>query len=232
MGSSSTIQPGKPGLGSCEFSEIFKRIPFIPILSQPVHEVDYFLSPLPICSHLMVGVALRDRSTIVWEDMTMINQPFRCPMLMPKMEHQMSIEIMLDTTDTLILRYIEYTAQNIYFHLHLEKRILHLTNFFWKRLTAPRIMARPNCRLSSFLAKTGRILFHLPGHCQVPLATCWLQHLEGFQTSKRWAVGVPITKANGRFCWKWPLTKEPLRCWFRIYPEVTFPNRVGNSTWC
>lgn len=109
-----------------------QRIPFIPIHSQPVHEVAYFLSPLPICSHLMVGAALRDRSTIVWEDVTMINQPFRCPMLMPKMEHQMSIEIMLDTTDTLILRYIEYTAQNIYFHLHLEQRTLNLTIFFEK----------------------------------------------------------------------------------------------------
>ena len=208
-----------------------QRIPFIPILLQPVHEVAYFLSPLPICWHRMVGAALRDRSTTVWEDMTMINQPFRCPTLMPKMEHQMSVEIMLDKTDTLILRYLEYTAQDIYFHLHLEQRTLNLTIFFWKRLTAPRIMAPPNCRLSSFLAKTGRILFHLPGHCQVPLATCWLQHLEGFQTSKRWAVRVPITEANGMFGWRWPLTQEPLRWWFRIYPEVTFPNRVGNSTW-
>ena len=155
-----------------------QRIPSIqsiPIHLQPVHEVAYFLSPLPICSHLMVGAALRDRSTIVWEDVTMINQPFRCPMLMPKMEHQMSIEIMLDT---LILRYIEYTAQNIYFHLHLEQRTLNLTIFFEKgwQLQESWLPQIVGCPVS--LQKLGGFYFISPD-----IAKCLLQRA-GFSILK------------------------------------------------
>ena len=241
MGSSSTIQLGKPGLGSCEFSEIF-TIWLLPKVSKsPVINESHTFAACPRGGllfvsfanllapdgwrrfarqkHYSVGGRDNDQPTL---PVSNANAKDGTPNVYRDYAgHDWHIDIEIYWVH----------SSNHDFHLHLEQRTFNLTNFFWNRLTAPRIMARPNCRLSRFLAKTGRILFHLPGHCQVPLATCWLQHLEGFETSKRWAVGVPITKANGRFGWRWPLTKEPLRWWFRIYPEVTFPNRVGNSTW-
>ena len=88
-------------------------------------EVAYFLSPLPICWHRMVGAALRDRSTIAWEDITLINQPLRCP---PRPKHG-TPNVYRDYAEQDWHIYIDDTAQNIYFHLQLEKRTLNLTNF-------------------------------------------------------------------------------------------------------
>lgn len=184
-----------------------QRIPFIPILLQPVHEVAYFLSPLPICWHQMVGGALRDRSTIVWEDMTMINQPFRCPMPMPK-----------DGTPN-IYRDDAGHDGHIYIEIYWVHSSRHLFSplgeedpssdqFFRNRLTAPRIMTHPNCRFSSFLCKNWEDFISSPrtlpsASCNVLASASWrFPNLKkvgrgGSNNRSQWDVWLEVTADPG-----------------------------------
>lgn len=220
MRSSSKIQLGKPGLGSCEFSETFtyghyQKYPKVLSSTNSIHTHSFAACPrgglffvsfanllapdgwrrFARQKHYSVGGHDNDQPTL---SVSNANAKDGTPNIYrDDAGHDGHIYIEI---------YWVHSSKHLFSPpLGEEDPYCNLTNFFWKRLMAPRIMARPNCRLSSFLCKNWEDFISSPqtlpsASCNVLASASWrFPNLKkvGSNNRSQWEVWLEVTTDQG-----------------------------------